>query len=126
MQSDITSGKTKDKEVVTEITPLFKNDQSTVTDEIIKTKRPETDQLQPPAGTQHVLPEQDTQLLLPDSYDCSEVSIIANVTAGESCEDKPTGSLIVEKSSISGGTPPYEISIDNRATYWSPVPFEQP
>jgi hypothetical protein len=50
-------------------------------------------------------------------YDCSTVSIFAVVNTIESCDNEPTGSIAIEESSISGGTPPYEISIDNKTNF---------
>jgi hypothetical protein len=57
--------------------------------------------------------------LSPVAFDCSEISIFADVTAEKSCENEPTGLLFVKESSISGGTKPYKLSIDNQVSYHS-------
>ncbi len=75
-------------------------------------------------------PEKDTSLFikaedtesgdetpLPEALDCSQVSILAEVKVAPSCEHEPTGRLLIETSSVSGGTPPYELSVDNQASY---------
>lgn len=46
------------------------------------------------------------------SFDCSSTYIYAEVLVEESCSEKPSGLLQVLKSSISGGTPPYQTAID--------------
>jgi len=50
-------------------------------------------------------------------FDCSGIFIEAVVQTSSSCNNEPTGEIHIEESTISGGTMPYEISIDNSQTY---------
>lgn len=65
--------------------------------------------------------------LLPENivYDCSQVSLFGNVTTEKSCQDKATGVLLIEETSITGGTPPYSVSVDNQTSYHSGLRFDQ-
>lgn len=60
-----------------------------------------------------------------DSMDCHNVTISADVETKESCEQKPTGTIQIIKSSIQGGTPPYFVSIDNGENFYSSFVFSE-
>lgn len=60
-----------------------------------------------------------------DSVDCNQVVISARVETEESCEQRPTGSILIVKTSIQGGTPPYSVSIDNGKNFYSSFVFEK-
>ncbi len=52
-----------------------------------------------------------------EKINCDNVVIDALVTTEASCDNKPTGKIIIDLESISGGTSPYEVSIDNEENY---------
>ena len=64
---------------------------------------------------QEKLPLKDTgsaQKAVPaGKFDCSQISIAGDIKVMESCEDKPTGSIIINLSSLKGGEKPYRFSI---------------
>ena len=88
-----------------------------VTSDSIKTYTPVITYEKHTTDAQPLNKDEDDIPVLPEVYDCSEVSISAIVVAEKSCEHESTGILRIEESSVSGGTPPYELSIDNQATY---------
>ena len=60
-----------------------------------------------------------------DSLDCSNIFISAEVEIKESCEQKPTGTIQIVRSTIHGGTPPYLVSIDNGENFYSYFVFNE-
>jgi gliding motility-associated-like protein len=56
---------------------------------------------------------------IPESYDCSQVNLFADIRTEKSCDNEPTGVLAIDDSSVIGGAAPYEFSIDDRASYQS-------
>lgn len=56
------------------------------------------------------------------AFDCSKITIEASFTSEVSCNNKPTGSIVINRKSITGGMPPYTFSI-NQAAYIDTVMF---
>jgi len=51
--------------------------------------------------------------------DCNDIEIEADIESENSCDDKPTGKISVNKQSLDGGEPPYQLSIDGGKNYYS-------
>ena len=47
--------------------------------------------------------------------DCSKIRIRAEFITRESCNNKPTGSFVIDRQSLSGGRPPYSFSLNRIA-----------
>jgi hypothetical protein len=87
------------------------------TNEIINISKPRIKDEASATNQEPQQSEKDNAPLLPEDFDCSQVSIFAEVSAEKSCENEPTGAIIIDESTISGGSPPYELSIDNQENY---------
>ena len=59
----------------------------------------------------------------PEPFDCNNIIIEASVKTEKSCEDKPTGKLFIVPNSIEGGSPPYSVSIKDKAEYNKQLSF---
>ena len=44
--------------------------------------------------------------------DCRKVKIVGDFMESESCSNKPTGSILIDRQSVTGGLPPYTFSIN--------------
>jgi hypothetical protein len=54
---------------------------------------------------------------------CDQVNITADLEIKESCIEKPTGRIFIDKGSIRGGSPPYEVSINNAGSFVNQMTF---
>ncbi len=57
--------------------------------------------------------------------DCRGTNLTAMVILEKSCSDHASGMIRIEESTLAGGTPPYEISIDNQKTYAAQYHFDR-
>ncbi len=62
-------------------------------------------------------PEQNSTSDKTEPFDCSTISIEAQVKTEESCKEKPTGLLYIVPNSIVGGSPPYSLALKNQDEY---------
>jgi biopolymer transport protein ExbD len=93
----------------------IRQEESTIDISHILTKTEHPEQPQEQITQQNILQE--------NSFDCSQVSIFAEVTLEPSCENEATGTIAVAKTTISGGTPPYSLSIDNQKSYQTKLKY---
>lgn len=56
---------------------------------------------------------------------CNGVVITAEVTVEKSCIEKATGKIIIDKESIQGGEPPYDISLNNDDNFINQLLFSK-
>jgi hypothetical protein len=50
--------------------------------------------------------------------DCKEIDIEADISSENTCENKVSGKIKVDKQSVRGGEPPYSISVDGGKNYY--------
>ena len=53
----------------------------------------------------------------PKKYDCSKTHFYAELNAKESCNNKATGSIIINQASIEGGTSPYKFALNDTSEF---------
>lgn len=54
---------------------------------------------------------------------CDNIKINAESRVEKSCSEKSTGKIIIDKESINGGLPPYEVSINNKGEFTNQMTF---
>jgi hypothetical protein len=50
----------------------------------------------------------------PSAADCNEIIIEASFTSNISCNNEPTGSIVIDRQSVRGGAPPYAFSLNQK------------
>ncbi len=79
----------------------------------------------PEESTGDIQEEESETTSAANEFDCNEVTIEALIESTKSCDNKASGEIQIAENSITGGTPPYQVSIDGGLNFYSLFNFEK-